>query len=465
VHEFVWLSAADEEARKNDPPGVLRDAASTELTINRRDFLARAIGAYTFLATAGTVVVASGCDGSTPNACPPGRPVARVLSTKPGPTTDPLLWMSTGDLSSPGSWTTMSGADFLPGMGHIWDIDEIAVPVGSVDGCLESHVLFVGTSPPSSYDQLLLYQRQLMDGSWTPLFNLTPGIGGTTSPGTPYPFGRVSAARVGTELHVCGTASEMTSGDFGPGTLLHGIRPCDRVTDPGYEDRVWSGPWRDAGSLAGVAGPVVDVACAGVADPTTGREDLHVCAITNDGRLWHSVRNSETTTWTQFADAGLAAGNGGKFRRVDCAPLESQLHVVAVSSIQDGGKALYTIRNGIGSWRAFDDIVERATVGNGLPARQSLQPHNVSVAFCNSGLSAGQWRLYVLVGALYPEMLAYTIHSNEPVAWPGLPQGQRDTTWKPWSNLLDESGGGGSSGSSGFGNENTTFSVAEAELH
>jgi hypothetical protein len=155
------------------------------------------------------------------------------------------------------------------------------------------------------------------------------------------------------------------------------------------------------------------------------------------------VRKSETATWTQFADAGLAAGNGGKFRKVDCAGLESQLHVVAVTSIQDG-KALYTIRNGIGAWRAFEDVIDRATVGNGLRAPQSLQPHDVSVAFCNGGLSTGQWRLYVLIGALYPETLGYTIH---------------------WANLLDESGGGGTQGASGFGNANTTFSIAQAELH
>jgi hypothetical protein len=463
----MGVSRRRREAHEEDPLSVLRDAASTAPTIDRRDFLARVVGAYTFLATAGTAVVASGCDGSVPSPCPAGRPAARVLSTRPAATTEPPLWMSTRELNPTGSesWTPMARADFLPGSGgHIWDIDEIAVPVGSVDGCLESHVLFVGSVPPRSNDQILLYQRQLMDGSWTLLFNLTEGIGGTIVPGTPYPFGRVSAARVGTELHVCGTTSETTSGNFSPGTLLHGIRPCDRVTDQGYELQVWSAPWRDVGSLAGVPGPVVDVACAGVADPTAGRDDLHVCAITNDGRLWHSVRNSETAAWTQVADAGLAAGNSGKFRKVDCAGLESQLHVVAVTDIQDG-KALYTIRNGIGAWRAFEDVIDRATFGNGLRAPQSLQPHDVSVAFCNGGLSTGQWRLYVLIGALYPETLGYTIRSDQPVAWPDLPPGQSGTTWKPWANLLDESGGGGTLGAGGFGNANTTFSIAQAELH
>ena len=325
---------------------------------------------------------------------------------------------------------------------------------------MESHVLYVTVSGFS--DETLLYQRQLKDGSWTSPFNLTQGIGGTSAPGTPYPFGRVSAAKVGSELHVCGATSEVTPGRYRPGVLIHGIRPCDRETDPGYEDRYWKGQWQDASSLAGVPGHVVDVACAGVADPTTGREELHVCAITNDGRLWHTTRNSETTSWTQLVDAGLAAGSGGKFRKVDCAGLASQLHVVAVSSIQDGGKALYTIRNGNGAWRSFEDVIDAATTGNGLPNPQTHQPHNVSVAFCNGGVGTGDWRLYVLLATLYPTTLSYTIHSNQPVAWMGLPQDHTATTWKPWSNLLDESGGG--SGGE-FGNEYGGFSVAQTELH
>lgn len=434
------------------------------MTIDRREFLQRAAGMFTFATVAGLGAGAAGCQSqkgvTIPPACPAGRDAVRVLSTGLN-NQQAILWESTRELPA-GNWTPMAAADFIAADGFvaslgIRDIDEIAVPVGSVYGCLESHVLFVAAARANS-KELLLYQRQRADGSWTPVFNLSVGIGGTIVDAAPFTFARVAAARVGTELHVCG----VSSGAFGPGILLHGIRPNEHDVDPGVEDRAWSGPWQNVGRLAGVAGPVVDVACAGVADPTTGREDLHVCVITNDGRLWHAVRNSETMDWTQFADAGLAAGNRGHFRRVDCTSLASQLHLVAVTSVQDGGKALYTIRNGVGAWRGFEDVIDAATTGNGLPNR-GQQPHNVSVAFCNGGLGTGDWRLYVLIGALYPETLGYTIHSNQPVAWPDLPQGHADSTWKPWSNLLDESGGGGTGGA--FGNENTTFSVAAAELH
>jgi hypothetical protein len=119
----------------------------------------------------------------------------------------------------------------------------------------------------------------------------------------------------------------------------------------------------------------------------------------------------------------------------------SRLDVVAVTAIQDGGQALYTIRSGDGAWRGFVDVVDLATTGNGLH-NQGCQPHNVSVAFCNDGLDTQDYRLYLMVGALYPETLGYTIHSNHSIAGPGLPQGHPDSTWKPWSDLLDECGGG-----------------------
>jgi len=354
----------------------------------------------------------------------------------------------------------MASADFYTDGPSIRDIDEIAVPVGSAYGCLESHILFVWQAR-SYTPELLFYQRQRPDGSWTPSFYLSQGIGGSTNAGSPYRFGRVAAARVGTELHVCAVTSEVNPWVYQPGILFHGISPGGDI-DPGYEERVWKEPWRYlGGSLAATPGPAVDVACAGVPDPTTGRENLHVCVITNDGRLWHAVRNSETTNWTPFTDAGLAAGNRGHFRRVDCASVGGRLDVVAVTTIQDGGQALYTIRSDNGTWRGFVDVIDLATTGNGLH-NQGWQPHNVSVAFCNDGLDTQDYRLYILIGALYPETLGYTIHSNHPVAWPGLPQGHPDSTWKPWSNLLDESGGGAGGA---FGNENSTFSVAKAELH
>src|SRR4051794_21553480 len=177
--------------------------------MDRREFLRLLLGASTCVA--GAAVGAGGCGaGAVPKPCPPIRPAARVLSTryKPSATSEPYLWVSSRELSPPGNWSPMTGSDFMTGMFNIWDIDEVSVPIGSAFGCLESHVLFTGTPSVATWDELL-YQRQRQDGSWTPLFSLSQGIGGTTSAGTPtYPFGRVSAARVGTELHVCGTTSE-----------------------------------------------------------------------------------------------------------------------------------------------------------------------------------------------------------------------------------------------------------------
>jgi hypothetical protein len=179
--------------------------------------------------------------------------------------------------------------------------------------------------------------------------------------------------------------------------------------------------------------------------------------VTNDGRLWHAVRDGGTSAWTPFGDVGAQAGNSGRFIKVDCASEGSQLHVVAIT---EPGQILYTIR-GVNSWRPFEDVVAAATVGNGLPT-QELRAWNVSVAFCNGGLPSGQWQLNIVASTLMSApRLAYTIHSSQPVAWDQLPQGGA-SLWKPWANLLDETGGGGEGGE--FGNEYSSFSVAQSQV-
>jgi hypothetical protein len=80
---------------------------------------------------------------------------------------------------------------------------------------------------------------------------------------------------------------------------------------------------------------------AGVMNPATQNEELHACAVTEDGRLWHSVRTGPTS-WTPFGDVEAQAGAHGPFGAVDCAADGNLLHVVAVSR---DGRAWYTIRS------------------------------------------------------------------------------------------------------------------------
>lgn len=426
---------------------------------DRRRFLRYSAG---LVGSAGMLSLITGCNknGPTiPRPCPPTRPGCRVLATKDKPalSSEPFVWTATRELRPPENWSPMSGADFFP-PGPVWDLDEISVPTGSVSGCRESFIFFV--AKPRGPEELL-YLRQRSDGTWAGPWTTVHGIGSTNPSSFVHPIQKVSVARVGIELHVCGVTSIKDSSGYGPGRVLHGVRPNTQDIDPGNEMRMWRAPWKDVFAEVGQNEHVVDVACAGVLNPTTGVEDLHVCLVTDNGRLLHSVRDTTTSTWTQFGDAGVQAGRASGFSKVDCAGQANQLYVVAITK---AGEALYTIRNP-NAWKPFEDVIAQAgagTTGSALPFQYSAI--DVSVAFCNGGLSGGGWRLNILAMGLFhgKRGLGYTIRASEPVVWPQSPGGT-SSIMKPWAMLLDETGGGGQSGE--FWGDNVCVSVAECELH
>jgi hypothetical protein len=346
------------------------------------------------------------------------------------------LWSTVRDLSVPqGSWSTMSpvAPEFLPdGYWDISDVDEISIPKGSVYGCDETHsIIAINYGPipapgvPSSFVYgELLYKRQRTDGTWNLFTTLSGGIGASFTPSRPYRFRRVAVARVGANLHVCGVTVTPPSGTaVDPGKLLHGVR----VDNPGGapELRMWTG-WDDVRTLTSSMLPTVaDVGCAGVTNLTTGGEQLHVCVVTDDGHLLHSIQDSPTS-WEAFGDVAAQAGNMGPFTRVACAANNGQLYVVAVTT---SGRALFTIR-GATAWRPFEDVVNAAS----FPFSNLDQVYDVGIGFCNDGLPAGQTQLNILASAA--SGLHYTILSNQPIAWPGSPGGP--SPWKPWANLETE---------------------------
>jgi uncharacterized protein YigE (DUF2233 family) len=80
-------------------------------------------------------------------------------------------------------------------------------------------------------------------------------------------------------------------------------------------------PWSqfaDVEGEAGERGRFVKVSCAFQYNdnipPETQR--LHVCAITDDGRLWYSLRRGNP--WRRFRDVEAAAGGRGVFSKVAC---------------------------------------------------------------------------------------------------------------------------------------------------
>jgi hypothetical protein len=149
-------------------------------------------------------------------------------------------------------------------------------------------------------------------------------------------FSRVSIATLFGELHVCG----ITPLD---GNIWHTIRHLD-------------GSWQafdNVKSQTSNPGTFVDVSSAGVA----GTGELHVCGITKAGGLWHTIRHLDGSWQSFFGDVTSQAGNPGTFQRLGIASVDNELHVCGVTT--DGG-LWHTIRHMDGSWTPFFDVKNQA---------------------------------------------------------------------------------------------------------
>ena len=81
--------------------------------------------------------------------------------------------------------------------------------------------------------------------------------------------------------------------------------------------------------------------------------ELHVCGITNNGKIWHTVR-ATNGTWLPFGEVELLAGDIGTATDVDCTAVSGNLHVVASNSV---GGLYHTVRRmEDGSWTPFGNV-------------------------------------------------------------------------------------------------------------
>jgi hypothetical protein len=411
----------------------------------RRAFIRQTIKglASTAMAGAASGLACGGSGPSIPAPCPPESPNCQVLAIQGGPNSiSQPLWETVRSMPGPqGAWSPLVvvPSGFLPtGSWLINDLDQVAVPQGSPSGCRETHFVMSVSSGPLTglVPGDLLYHRQLTNGTWKSFFTLSEGGMNNSAiiPGKPWRFFRVSAANVNGELHVCGVTMQQ-SGISTPAGLYHAVRRhdarLDAVGSGVAELAQWVG-WTDVLALTGNPGTVSDVACAGVRNPATGREELQVCIVTANGLLLHAVR-AEDGTWTPFGDVEQVAGTFGPFSNVDCAASGDLLHVVAATRALRAG---YTIRSAT-SWRTFEDLQTAA----GPAPVQPNQITRVGIGLFNEGLPSGQWQLIVVTTGTtlvtVPVSTFYTIRASQPTTWdPGAPA----SLWKPWANFQDEAG-------------------------
>ena len=122
-------------------------------------------------------------------------------------------------------------------------------------------------------------------------------------------------------------------------------------------------PFSSVKSQAGNHGQVRDVTCA-VLGGLLG--ELHVCAITQDGRLWHTIR-AQNGTWIPFGDVELQTGDRRAFLRVSAGAI-GELHVAGVTT---DGRVWHTVRQANGNWVPFGDV-QTAAGERGLFAAVSI---------------------------------------------------------------------------------------------
>ncbi|KAF0247308.1 MAG: hypothetical protein FD167_3290 [bacterium] len=111
-------------------------------------------------------------------------------------------------------------------------------------------------------------------------------------------------------------------------------------------------------------GKFLNIAIGETSDLKISTSYLHLCGITDDGLLWHTSRPSRRDShglWVKFVDVAAEAGDYGPFVRVACtckgSPSSNELYLCAIS---DDGKLWLTTRREDGSWAPFIDVGKRA---------------------------------------------------------------------------------------------------------
>jgi hypothetical protein len=166
-----------------------------------------------------------------------------------------------------------------------------------------------------------------------------------TVTGNPGLFKNVACAGIRLRLHVIGITDN--------GNIWHTIRfPTD-----------WQ-PWGDVTSAAPI-GALKNIACASIVTETGNIvNDLHVVGITDNGRMWHTIRSQFPPSWQQWRDvSATVTGNPGLFKNVACASIGIGLHVIGIT---DNGNMWHTIRFSITNWQQWRDVSATVTGNPGL---------------------------------------------------------------------------------------------------
>ena len=158
-------------------------------------------------------------------------------------------------------------------------------------------------------------------------------------------------------------------GDFARvaiGSIFNDLHVCGLTADGllwhtmRHDDGTWE-PFFDIGSAAGDLVDPIQLGCRFYARGA-GVDGLQLFVVTGDGRVWSTARRQSDGTWSPFIDIRRPgrAGNPGRFVDIDCFQQNRELHITGVT---DDGRLWYAIRREDSTWKKMFTDVE-ATAGD-----------------------------------------------------------------------------------------------------
>jgi len=293
-----------------------------------------------------------------------------------------------------------------------------------------------------------LLSIQTARGTWAPWY--TPNH---VDAGTSYAthlmggFQVVSLAVANGDLQICAVASDRSGG-----RTINPLWQVSREKSEGLGPHGTYRRWLRLKMVPGHGEGFQDVSCAGVRNPQTGVDDLHVVAMTKDGQLWHTIargplptsRTGSPATWTEWDNLGARLGIASRIETeswaydIAASPTPGVLNLVAVGSTGGGPpRLLHFVRFASGNWSPGTDLFAGAPTKVATPPRLTGTLVRVSIAACQHGVSAG--RQHLAIALLSSPGIYFTIASTSREDWDGS-ELTGATYIRPWEDLAALSG-------------------------
>jgi hypothetical protein len=178
---------------------------------------------------------------------------------------------------------------------------------------------------------------------------------------------------------------------------------------------VWS-PWEEV-KATGMSSlhhfvKVASVSTRREKDGSSTDKEFHVLAITDDGKLLHTSRLVQQN-WQPFEDLGTTLANAGPFRSVAGNEFRGTLDICAIVSVEHGDqRILHTIRSSTG-WEQFEEITQSQLAGF---------PGSFTSADCARNFMAFLFTGLHVCGLTHDGKLWYTLNFQQP-------------TWLPFAQI------------------------------